>query len=110
VRCSIPAIKAGATSLSDNHLPLSFIIPGRAAGDASSVRAAPPARGVTPPRQPQHHSAEGLGWTALRLVITWSQRAAQRRRLACLPDVVLKDIGVSRADAFRESRKPFWRA
>lgn len=39
----------------------------------------------------------------------WQERAQQRRRLMALDDRVLRDIGVSRADAEREYRKPFWR-
>ena len=34
----------------------------------------------------------------------------QRRELLALDDRMLKDIGLSRADAFREGRKPFWRS
>ncbi|NMQ19553.1 DUF1127 domain-containing protein [Candidatus Competibacter phosphatis] len=33
----------------------------------------------------------------------------QRRELLALDDRMLKDIGLSRADAFREGSKPFWR-
>ena len=36
-------------------------------------------------------------------------RAQQRRRLMELSDLGLRDIGVSRADAWEEYRKPFWR-
>lgn len=36
-------------------------------------------------------------------------RAQQRRRLMELSDLGLRDIGVSRADAWAEYRKPFWR-
>ena len=36
-------------------------------------------------------------------------RALQRRRLMELSDLGLRDIGVSRADAWAEYRKPFWR-
>jgi uncharacterized protein YjiS (DUF1127 family) len=39
----------------------------------------------------------------------WAVRANQRRTLIDLPDYLLKDIGVSRADAEREAGKPFWR-
>jgi len=39
----------------------------------------------------------------------WSDRHAQRRALRELPEEMLKDIGLSRADAYRESSKPFWR-
>ncbi len=33
----------------------------------------------------------------------------QRRTLLALDDRMLKDIGISRADALREGNKPFWR-
>jgi uncharacterized protein YjiS (DUF1127 family) len=39
----------------------------------------------------------------------WRNRHRQRRQLAELPDKILKDIGISRADALRESEKTFWR-
>ena len=45
----------------------------------------------------------------LILLEYWAVRADQRRRLIDLPDYLLKDIGVSRADAEREAGKPFWR-
>jgi uncharacterized protein YjiS (DUF1127 family) len=38
----------------------------------------------------------------------WCDRAAQRRRLAQLDDRMLRDIGVGRAEAYRESSKWFW--
>lgn len=34
----------------------------------------------------------------------------QRRALLALDDVMLKDIGISRADALQEGHKPFWRS
>jgi uncharacterized protein YjiS (DUF1127 family) len=40
----------------------------------------------------------------------WSERTRQRRQLQSLPDHMLNDIGVSRADIFRECGKPFWKA
>lgn len=47
-----------------------------------------------------------------RLVSIWSvwrAWASQRRQLARLDERMLRDIGVSRAAAEREARKPFWR-
>lgn len=44
------------------------------------------------------------------LVAAWSQRSSQRRLLAGLPEHMLKDIGLSRADVWQETRKPFWQA
>lgn len=38
----------------------------------------------------------------------WLERSRQRRRLATLEDRMLKDIGVSRAEAYWESAKWFW--
>ena len=44
----------------------------------------------------------------LRSILTWLERARQRQALLALDDWVLKDIGLSRADAMHESDKPFW--
>ena len=44
-------------------------------------------------------------WRQLR---RWWQLAEQRRQLAALSDAALKDIGLSRADAWQESERPFW--
>jgi uncharacterized protein YjiS (DUF1127 family) len=40
----------------------------------------------------------------------WHGRARERRFLARLDDLALKDIGITRGDARRECAKPFWRA
>jgi uncharacterized protein YjiS (DUF1127 family) len=47
---------------------------------------------------------------ALRVVLVWHERARQRRALARLDDRLLRDVGLSRAQAVGEARKPFWRA
>jgi uncharacterized protein YjiS (DUF1127 family) len=38
----------------------------------------------------------------------WHHLARQRRALRALSDDLLKDIGISRADAEREAGRPFW--
>lgn len=49
--------------------------------------------------------------TDLRALINeWRRRARGRRELAALCDRCLRDIRVTRYDADREVRKPFWRA
>ena len=53
-----------------------------------------------------------LGRFATALVeqlYAWQDRVQQRTHLAALEDHLLKDMGISRADAYRESAKPFWR-
>ncbi len=40
----------------------------------------------------------------------WHQRWQQRRQLAELDAHLLRDIGVTPREAFREVSKPFWRA
>ncbi|MFC3103073.1 DUF1127 domain-containing protein [Salinisphaera aquimarina] len=48
-----------------------------------------------------------------RLVETlryYRSRRHTRRQLRVLEDRLLDDIGVSKSDARRESRKPFWQA
>jgi uncharacterized protein YjiS (DUF1127 family) len=42
-------------------------------------------------------------------VLTWRERARTRRQLLTLDDRLLKDIGVTRTQAFGEAEKPFWR-
>jgi len=45
-------------------------------------------------------------WSTLTM---WSERRRQRTDLANMPDAMLKDIGITRADVWREVNKPFWR-
>ena len=55
---------------------------------------------------------DGLGRAVLAAVQTlmhWGERRRQRQALAGLDDAMLKDIGLSRADALFEADKPFWR-
>ncbi|GEM_PF-558065 len=40
----------------------------------------------------------------------WRRRSRERYQIAALDDRMLKDIGISRADAEFLSDKPFWRA
>ncbi|AIB14021.1 hypothetical protein ABAZ39_19030 (plasmid) [Azospirillum argentinense] len=53
----------------------------------------------------------GIGGAVVALfdtVATWNERRRQRRALEALPDHLLQDIGLSRADAVTEADKPFW--
>lgn len=43
------------------------------------------------------------------ILMNWHEKARQRRQLLALSDDMLKDIGISRADASYEGSKPFWR-
>lgn len=47
---------------------------------------------------------------AMRWLEAAADRRGQRLALRELDDHLLKDIGVSRAEAWRATRKPFWRA
>jgi uncharacterized protein YjiS (DUF1127 family) len=51
------------------------------------------------------HTAMAAASSAIAI---WRERARSRRVLATLDDHRLRDIGVSRADAWLESEKPFW--
>jgi uncharacterized protein YjiS (DUF1127 family) len=42
--------------------------------------------------------------------LEWQDRSRQRLGLLALDDHLLKDVGLTRAQAYRETRKPFWRA
>jgi uncharacterized protein YjiS (DUF1127 family) len=55
--------------------------------------------------------AAGFARALLRATDTlylWTERYRQRRALASLSDHILKDLGLSRSDAGRESGKRFW--
>jgi uncharacterized protein YjiS (DUF1127 family) len=50
--------------------------------------------------------------TVRRLATTpalWVKRLQSRRKLAELSDYMLRDIGLTRADVWKETSKPFWR-
>ena len=50
---------------------------------------------------------DGLARVVARL-LDWQELARQRQALAALDDHMLKDIGLSRADARQEADRPFW--
>ena len=39
----------------------------------------------------------------------WIDRYHNRQQLSQLSDHMLKDIGLTRADVYRETQKPFWK-
>ena len=47
---------------------------------------------------------------ALEVLLNWQERARQRAHLGALDERMLRDMGISRADAVREAAIPFWRA
>jgi len=56
-----------------------------------------------------HGTLRGVS-TLLDAVALWSERRRERRQLMEMPDHLLRDIGITRVDAFVEADKPFWRA
>lgn len=59
-----------------------------------------------------YQTAMNTGAWSIRAIATvalWHQRYRQRQALARLDDWQLRDIGISREAAVRESRKPFWK-
>lgn len=44
----------------------------------------------------------------LHKVLYWHELARQRRQLASLSDAMLKDIGLSRSQAYGEANRRFW--
>jgi uncharacterized protein YjiS (DUF1127 family) len=63
------------------------------------------------PDAPAIGLAGTLRTAGTRLVLAllrWQELARQRRRLLAMDDRMLKDLGLSRADAHREGQRPFW--
>jgi uncharacterized protein YjiS (DUF1127 family) len=50
-----------------------------------------------------------LASVAVARLLLWHELARQRRTLRTLDDRMLKDIGITRAEAEREATRPFWR-
>jgi uncharacterized protein YjiS (DUF1127 family) len=46
----------------------------------------------------------------VNLLVVWQQRLENRTCLQDMGEARLRDIGLTRAEARRESEKPFWRA
>ena len=46
--------------------------------------------------------------TVFSILVMWNRRIEQRRQLAQLSDALLEDVGMTRAEAERESKRPFW--
>ena len=42
-------------------------------------------------------------------LLRWHELSRQRRALLALNERMLKDIGITRGEAEREARRPFWR-
>ena len=53
-------------------------------------------------------ASEAVG-AIVTMLLDWQERARQRQQLFHLDDAALKDFGRSRADAYGETAKPFWR-
>ena len=64
-----------------------------------------PARPLGRSRMPRGY---GLALSLVRVIETWLERRRQRLALLELGDHMLKDIGLTRLDAYREGHKPFW--
>ena len=56
----------------------------------------------------QRHRRSDGGWIAV--LKEWWRRMQDRRTLATMSDISLRDIGITRCDAMNEASKPFWRA
>jgi uncharacterized protein YjiS (DUF1127 family) len=57
--------------------------------------------------QPAERLRSALSWVILTLM-RWQELARQRRALAAMNDHMLKDLGLTRANALREAGRPFW--
>jgi uncharacterized protein YjiS (DUF1127 family) len=47
---------------------------------------------------------------AILVLENWAERARQRRALRELPEYVMHDLALSKADVEAEASKPFWKA
>jgi uncharacterized protein YjiS (DUF1127 family) len=73
---------------------------------AMQVRATCPARNGIAFRLVR--SLRSVAATASARLLRWHELTRQRRALLALNERMLKDIGITRAEAQREARRPFW--
>lgn len=71
-----------------------------------TVHAATPAR--TRRASPPIRRLQAFMAVALGRLLRWHELARQRRALLALNERMLKDIGITRAEALREAHRPFW--
>jgi uncharacterized protein YjiS (DUF1127 family) len=57
---------------------------------------------------PPARTLRAAGARLILILARWQELARQRRSLLSLDDRMLKDIGITRADATREGTRPFW--
>ena len=74
-------------------------------GSTTCSRSAPLKIGVVRPLAVRVPSPFGWVWALERMHDRWQQRQA----LLDLQDRLLEDIGITREEAEREARKPFWK-
>ena len=55
------------------------------------------------------HTRRSIGGRIVATLGEWRRRARDRAQLATFDDRMLRDIGLTRADAEFLSNKPFWR-
>jgi uncharacterized protein YjiS (DUF1127 family) len=75
---------------------------------AIDLRLQIPGRPVARPRRDLRARALSTMRGAVQVILRWREVRRQRRALLALSDQLLKDIGISRADAIREASRPFW--
>ena len=54
------------------------------------------------------HARRWSAGTIIGRLMQWQARNTERNHLRQLDDRMLSDMGMTRADAYHESRKPFW--
>jgi uncharacterized protein YjiS (DUF1127 family) len=66
---------------------------------------------ISSPSGVRRNSYIGEGLVALlNRISEWSERRRARGHLYQMPDYILQDIGISRAEVTAEYEKPFWKA
>lgn len=72
------------------------------------IATARPMFGASAKRGAHTSIAEQVLSAPFAILATWGERLKQRAALAEMDERMLKDIGLSRADALVEADKPFW--
>jgi uncharacterized protein YjiS (DUF1127 family) len=88
----------------------SSTIPVTASRSGYVIRRAPAAHGVTAALGQLVRFVDSGFERAVEELFTWQRRLADRRALESMDERMLRDIGVSRAEVYAETSKPFWKS
>lgn len=87
----------------------SSTIPASGTRSGYAIRRTPAAHGLTAALAAVIRFVDSGLYHLVETMFAWQRRLADRRSLESMDDRMLRDIGLTRADVYSETSKPFWK-